>query len=114
MCPTVKKKTQEIVSGVSNLNALVEYSPGLIASKTIFDRKAASVDVFAFDKFQGIVAHTLPYDALFLVFDGEAEVCVSGKSYLVKAGEMIVFPANKPHSISAKSKFKMLLLSIKE
>jgi quercetin dioxygenase-like cupin family protein len=114
MGPTVKKKTEEIVSRVSKLNALVEYSPGLIASKTIFDKKSASVDVFAFDKFQGIVAHTLPYDALFFVFDGEAEVCVSGKSYVVRTGEMIVFPANKPHSISAKSKFKMLLLSLKE
>ena len=99
---------------VERLADLAEYEEGTIVSRTVVDKKAASVAVYAFDKFQGIVEHILPYEALFYVFEGEAEVNISGKTYIVKTGEMIVFPANKPHSISARSRFKMLLFSLKE
>jgi quercetin dioxygenase-like cupin family protein len=99
---------------VTRLSDLADYEEGAIVSATVVDKKAASVAVYAFDKFQGIIKHILPYDALCYVFEGEAEVYISGKPYTVKTGEMIVFPANKPHSISAKSRFKMLLLSLKE
>jgi quercetin dioxygenase-like cupin family protein len=99
---------------VTKLAELVDYEEGSVVSKTILDRKSASVAVYAFDKFQEIVEHILPYDALFYVLEGEAEVEISGKAYIVKAGEMITFPANKPHSISTKCKFKMLLFSLKE
>lgn len=93
---------------------MVDYEAASISSRAVIDRKAASITAFAFDKFQGIVEHVLPYDALFYVFEGEAEVNISGKAYSVKTGEIILFLANKPHSISAKSKFKMLLIRLKE
>ena len=98
----------------SKLTDLVNYEEGSIASRTIIDKKSASVTVFAFDKFQEIVEHILPYEALFYVLEGEAKVTISGNSHTVKEGEMIMLPANKPHAINAKSKFKMILITIKE
>jgi quercetin dioxygenase-like cupin family protein len=107
-------RNSEKFGTAAKISELVEYEEGSVVSKTILDRKSASVVVYAFDKFQEIVEHILPYDALFYVLEGEAEVNISGKHYTVKAGEMITFPANKPHSTSTKCKFKMLLFSLKE
>ncbi|PJE66963.1 cupin domain-containing protein, partial [Candidatus Shapirobacteria bacterium CG10_big_fil_rev_8_21_14_0_10_36_6] len=33
--------------------------------------------------------------------------------YIVKFGEMIILPANQPHSLKANKKFKMILTMIK-
>ena len=38
----------------------------------------------------------------------------TGKLFTVKEGEMIVMPANKPHSLKSMEKFKMLLVMIKK
>jgi quercetin dioxygenase-like cupin family protein len=99
---------------VTKLTDLANYEEGTINSAIVLDKKAASIAVYAFDKFQEIVEHILPYDALFYVLEGDAEVDISGKTYTIKTGEMIMFPANKPHSINTKSRFKMLLVSLKE
>ena len=114
MGSSTKSKVDRAESIVTRLTDLAEYEKGSIVSKTLIDRKAFAVTIFAFDEFQGIVKHVLPHDALVYVLDGEAEVAISSKSYTVNTGEMIHLPANKPHAINAKSKFKMMLITIKE
>ena len=114
MGSSTKSKVDRAGSKVTKLIDLAEYEKGSIVSKTLIDRKAVAVTIFAFDEFQGIVKHVLPHDALVYVLDGEAEVAISGKSHTVKTCEMIHLPANKPDAISAKSKFKMMLITIKE
>jgi quercetin dioxygenase-like cupin family protein len=99
---------------VTKLTDLAIYEKGSIVSKTIIDRKTVDITIFAFDELQGIVEHVLPFDAFAYVFEGEAEFAVFGGSRTVKAGEMISLPAKKSHSISAKSKFKMMLITVKE
>jgi len=71
------------------------------------------VTLFAFDEKQGLSEHTAPYDALVYVLDGEVEVTISGKPIMLKQGEVTIMPANKPHALAAKTKFKMLLTMIK-
>jgi quercetin dioxygenase-like cupin family protein len=43
--------------------------------------------------------HTAPYDALVHVIDGEASVRVAGTDYMMRSGQMILLPANKPHAL---------------
>ncbi len=93
--------------------SLAEYQEGSIVSRTLIDKKAGTVTFFAFDEGQGLSEHIAPYDALVNVFDGEAEVVISKKTYHVKEGEMIILPANKPHALKAIKKFKMMLTMIK-
>jgi quercetin dioxygenase-like cupin family protein len=93
--------------------SLVEYQEGSIVSRTLIDKKAGTVTFFAFDEGQGLSEHVAPYDALVSVLDGEAEVSLSEKIYRIKAGEMIILPANKPHALKAIRKFKMMLIMIK-
>lgn len=98
---------------VSKLAEMVDYQNGSVVSKEIIKKETGNVTLFAFDKGQGLSEHTAPFDALVNVFDGQAEVIISGEPFIVNEGEMIIMPANKPHSLRAVEKFKMLLVMIK-
>ena len=95
------------------LTDLVNYQPGSIVSKTLLEKDAGSITLFAFDVDQQLKEHTSPFDAFVTILDGEAEITVSGESSVVKAGQSILMPAGKPHALKAIGKFKMLLVMIK-
>ena len=84
-----------------------------MVSRTIIDKKTGTITLFAFDENQGLSEHTAPYDAMVYVLDGEVDVTISGKQVWLKQGEMTIMPANQPHALTAKTKFKMLLIMIK-
>ncbi len=102
-----------IIGEVGSLNGLVDYQDGSVVSKELIKKEKGSVTLFAFDKGQGLSEHTAPFDALVYIFDGRAEITIAGKQYSLKAGETIIMPANKPHSLKAVDRFKMLLVMIK-
>ena len=99
---------------ISKLIDMVNYQDGSVVSKEIIKKESGTVTLFAFDKGQGLSEHTAPFDALVNVLDGQAEVKISGEPSIVKEGEFIIMPANKPHSVQAIEKFKMLLVLIKK
>lgn len=94
-------------------NNLINYQLNAVVSRTIIDKTVGSVTFFAFANGQGLSEHSAPYDALVVILDGEAEVIISKKAFNLKKGEMIIMPANKPHSLSAITQFKMLLVMIR-
>ncbi|MBT0665526.1 cupin domain-containing protein [Geobacter pelophilus] len=96
-----------------NLVEAVGYQAGAVVSKTLVDKKVGTITLFAFDKGQGLSEHTAPYDAVVQVIDGEALVTISGSDYQVRTGELIVMPANHPHSLRAETPFKMMLVMIR-
>lgn len=98
----------------TKLNTMIEYQEASVVSKEIVKGDAGTVTLFAFDKGQGLSEHTAPFDAMVYVCDGEAQVSIAGNPLCVKDGEMIIMPANKPHSLQAQEKFKMLLVLIKK
>jgi quercetin dioxygenase-like cupin family protein len=95
------------------LAQLVDYQEGSVVSRTIVDKKGGTVTLFAFDEAEGLSEHTVPFDALVYLVDGEAEVTISGKPMSLKEGEMVVMPANKPHALRAVKRFKMVLVMIR-
>jgi len=102
-----------LTSKASNLSDLIDYQEGSVVSRTIIDKKAGTITLFAFDEKQGLSEHTAPYNALVYVLDGEAEVTISGTPVPLKEGQMTIMPANKPHALQAKTRFKMLLVMVK-
>jgi quercetin dioxygenase-like cupin family protein len=98
---------------VATLSDMVGYQDGSVVSRTLLDKPTGSVTLFAFDAGQGLSEHTAPFDALVYIADGRAEVTISGASHDVQAGEMIIMPANEPHSLGAPEKFKMVLVMIR-
>jgi quercetin dioxygenase-like cupin family protein len=98
---------------VHSLADLVDYQEASIVSKALIKQPAGNVTLFAFDRGEELSEHTSPYDALVYVLDGVAEIIISGQPYLVRAGEMIIMPADEPHALTAVEPFKMLLVMIK-
>ena len=113
----VKNKNPEnaktFIAQAVNLTDLINYQAGSVVSRTIIDKKAGTVTLFAFDESQGLSEHTAPYDALVYILDGEADVVISGKPVRLKKGEFTIMPANEPHALSAVTRFKMLLTMIR-
>lgn len=103
-----------ILGEVGSLDKSVDYQEGAVVSKEIIKKNTGSVTLFAFDKGQGLSEHTAPFDALVYILDGKAEITIAGRQHFLKAGETMIMPANKPHSLKAVERFKMLLVMIKE
>lgn len=101
------------MSEVMNLNELVAYQKGAVVSKTLVEKEAGTVTLFAFDEGQALSEHTAPFDALAQVSDGEAEIRIAGVPHRVGAGEMIIMPANQSHALKALTPFKMMLTMIR-
>lgn len=102
-----------LIGKALELKNLVAYQDGSVVSKTLIDRGIGTITLFSFDKGQGLSEHTAPFDAFVQVVDGEAEITISGAAHTVRGGEIIIMPANKPHSLKAVERFKMLLVMIR-
>ena len=98
---------------VTKLNEAIEYQKNSVVSKTIIKQSTGNVTLFAFDQEQGLSEHTAPFDALVYIIEGEVKITIAGQDHLLKQGEMIIMPANKPHALKAITKFKMMLVMIK-
>lgn len=95
------------------LAGLADYSPGSIVSRSVLKSEAGNITFFAFGKGEGLSPHSAPYDAFVYGVDGSAQITIGAKENRLSAGEMIVMPADVPHSVRATEDFKMLLVMIK-
>ena len=103
-----------LASAVLNIKGLVSYQNGSVVSRTLIDKSVGTVTVFAFDHGQGPSEHTAPFDAFVQIIEGTADITIDGYLHTVKEGEMIIMPANRPHSLKANPQFKMLLTMIRK
>ena len=108
-----KEQTDILVSQAVRLIDLIDYQEGSVVSKMIVNKKTGTVTLFAFDEGQGLSEHTAPFDALVYIIDGETEITISGKTLRLEKDEMVIMPANEPHTLNATKKFKMILTMIK-
>ena len=102
-----------LVGTAFNMNEQISYQSGSVVSKTLIDKKIGTLTLFAFDAGQGLSEHTAPFDAVVQIVDGTAAITIDGTVHHVQAGEMIIMPANLPHSLKAEVPFKMLLVMIR-
>lgn len=109
-----RENSGAMAPGVASVLAeLASVQDGSVTSRQILKKSTGNVTIFAFDKDQGLSEHTAPFDALVYIVEGAAEIQISGESHQLKAGEMIIMPADKPHAVQAVEKFKMLLVMIR-
>lgn len=93
---------------------LVDYEKGRVVSRTFSQNEGLSLTLFAFDEGEGLSTHAAPGDAMVQVLDGEVMLTIGGKEVVAKAGEVVVMPADVPHSVNATKPFKMLLTVVKK
>jgi quercetin dioxygenase-like cupin family protein len=93
---------------------LVEYKQGQVVSRTFAQNESLSLTLFAFDIGEGLSTHAAPGDAMVQVLDGEVKLNIGDKDIIAKSGQIVVMPANVPHSVTAEKRFKMLLIVVKK
>ena len=91
----------------------INYQTSSIVSKQVLKKPNGNITLFAFDKNESLTEHTSPFEAVVYMVDGEMEIKIGGNPYNVKAGEILVMPADIPHGLKAVIKSKMLLTMIK-
>lgn len=104
---------EAVVAKNNDLVSLIDYAQDSIVSKTLLDKPAGTVTLFAFDAGQQLSEHTAPYDALVQVVDGTGRLTIGDKDVETSAGQVVIMPANVPHSVTAGQRFKMLLTMIR-
>ena len=106
--------SEDLKSKPLDIQFLLDYQKDSVVSREIIKKELGTVTFFAFDKGQGLSEHSAPFDAMVQVIDGEAEITISGVKKTVKAGQIIIMPANEPHALQAEnSSYKMILTMIK-
>jgi quercetin dioxygenase-like cupin family protein len=79
----------------------------------VLKKETGNISLFSFDKGEALSEHTAPFDAMITVVDGNGEVIIGGKSFILTSGQSIIMPANITHAVNAVEKFKMVLTMIK-
>jgi quercetin dioxygenase-like cupin family protein len=110
-CGEAKKTAKK--AQVLSLKDAVAYQAGTIVSRELLHKRSGSLTLFAFAAGQELSEHTAPFDALVHVLEGMAEVLIDAVPHTVRAGEMIIMPAHRPHALKAVSRFKMLLVMVR-
>jgi quercetin dioxygenase-like cupin family protein len=110
----MNEQISDISSGAQDLTSMVMVQPGAVVSRTLVNKPAGTITLFAFDAGEGLSEHTAPYDALVHVIEGEASVRIAGTEHTVRGGQVILLPANQPHALKAIEPFKMLLTMIRQ
>lgn len=95
------------------INQTIQFQKDSVVSKEILNKPNGTITLFAFDRGQGLSEHTAPHDAFVMITEGMAEILVANIKHEVKTGEMLLMPANNPHSVKALQPFKMILVMIK-
>jgi len=103
----------DLSNQAQDLASLIAVQPNAVVSRTLVNKPAGTVTLFAFDTGQGLSEHTAPYDALVLLLDGEASIRIATKEHKVHTGQVLLLPASLPHALNAITPFKMLLTMIR-
>jgi quercetin dioxygenase-like cupin family protein len=106
------KRTEDLKGKVLEPNDLIAYQDGSVVSRMLVYTPQGTITIFAFDAGEGLSEHTAPYDAIATIIDGEAKITIAGKEFPMRAGQMIIMPANIPHAVMAVQRFKMVLTMI--
>jgi quercetin dioxygenase-like cupin family protein len=92
---------------------LIEYIPNSVVIKTILKKTTGSVTVMSVDDGEGLSERTSAFDTYAQVIDGQAELIIGGKKFILFTGESIVIPAHVSSFVSPNHRFKMILTVIK-
>lgn len=85
---------------------------GDVVSKTLAQNDAVSVTLFAFDAGEEISTHESTGDAFVTVLEDTGIFTVDGVGHTVSAGQSLLMPAKKPHSVRGDEAFKWMLVVV--
>lgn len=110
---SILRLPDNVLSGKKNLSDLIEYTKNGSEFVSIMSKRMGSVTLLAYDAGQNLCEHIPANDSMVYIVEGTANIRLPAKNIIVQLGEMILLPANMPHSFFANVPFKMLLVIIK-
>jgi len=102
----IKKMSQTTVNFLKSL----DYSE-VKQIKPIFTNSNCKVLQLVLKKGQGLSEHSTPIDAFLHVIEGECELSMAGKIYILKENDTIVLPKGVLHEVWAKNSNARMLLT---
>ncbi len=117
----IKGSPNEKVNPIKHINSseifilkdLVECKNGKVESLTVVQRPDLNISLMAIYEGEGLSTHSAPGEAFLTILEGDCKIMIEDKEYVLKEGESIIMPSNKPHSVYALSNMKMILILIK-
>lgn len=96
-----------------DVSSEVEIATDSTISKTVHADEGLKAVLFGFDSGQELSEHTAAVPAVLHFLEGEAIVTLGEETHQVGSGAWMHLPAHLPHSITAKTPMKMLLLLLR-
>ena len=92
---------------------IIEYVPHSVVSKTIIKKTTGNITVSSFDEGAELCERKFLFDNYIQIIDGDAEVTINDRKYMLRLGEGIIIPAHSTHCFNAQVQFKMISTIIK-
>lgn len=97
---------------IINLKGNIDYLENSIVSKIIVSDNGSSLTLFSFDEGQAIDKHMTLAHTVIQALEGEVHITISNEEFNLKEGEIVLMPKGEPHSLKAKTKFKIALFKV--
>lgn len=107
------KTTEEVKTPFSLKNQLKYTQAGEAQFKEIYSNDNGKVMLIALDNNAVIARHHVPFDAMAYVVEGSVEFEVEDQRQKLDCCDAILLPAETPHTVTALSDVKILLVKLK-
>lgn len=105
--------TSLVATAFDNLLTELTVEQDQTVSKSLYQDEQVKVVLFGFAAGQELSEHTASVPAMLYFINGEADVTLGDQSIEARAGTFTHMPANLPHSITAKTATRMMLIMLK-
>lgn len=85
-----------------------------VVSRAVLTTSGLRVTLFHFAAGQGLSEHTSKARALIQLLGGTCTFTVSGRSFVLKPGDLLHLPPGEPHAVTGTEAFSMLLTQVSE
>jgi quercetin dioxygenase-like cupin family protein len=97
-------------AAVIDLEQETRFAPNGIVSRTLLVLPHLRVILFAFDAGQELTENTTTRHAWVQALQGTCEFVLSGRTHLLKPGQVVYIPPGAPHALRALERFSMVLI----
>ncbi|MDE6051127.1 MAG: cupin domain-containing protein [Paramuribaculum sp.] len=91
----------------------IEAAADKVQFKHIFNNENGGVVLVAFKAGQKLDTHTAPAEVMVNVIEGEIEFTMLDKANTLRAGDFLLMGADVPHSVTATTDSKLMLIKIR-
>jgi quercetin dioxygenase-like cupin family protein len=96
-----------------DINNAITVQPGSVVSRELLKDSGGNVTLFAFDKGEGLSDHQTPFSVLVMVIEGSISFTAHETTHLMAANSALLLSPSTPHSLTANSPSKLMLVMIK-